>query len=228
MGLVAPPWLERWIAQLAGALGYNDVDARYVAAPLVDANLRGVDSHGVIRLPVYAQRIENGLVDPAATPRVDRRAGIARVDAHRAAGQIAARATCQSLATAARPRDRRHDGTGQRAFRRRRFLRASLATRGFVAFVVSNSEPIVVPLGGRDALLGTNPLAFVAPTEGGEPFSLDLATGTSTMGKVIVAQTRDEAIPADWVWTPMVCPPPTRMRSPHCYPSAAQKATRSA
>jgi ureidoglycolate dehydrogenase (NAD+) len=72
-----------------------------------------------------------------------------------------------------------------------------LAAEGQVAFVVSNSEPAVVPHGGSQALLGTNPLAFAAPT-GGAPVSLDMATSTVAMGKIAVALAKHEKIPADW------------------------------
>jgi ureidoglycolate dehydrogenase (NAD+) len=198
MDLVAPARLEQWVARVAGALGYREMDAHYLAASLVDANLRGVDSHGVIRLPIYARRIESGLVDPTATPRVESAMGTVRVDAQGAPGQLAAREACRALVTAGRAHGvATATVRGSAHFGAAGFYARALAAEGFVALVVSNSEPIVVPFGGQDALLGTNPIAFAAPT-GDEHFSLDMATSASAMGKVLVAQTTGESIPADW------------------------------
>jgi len=190
--------LQAWTGRLLEAWGYSPSDAGYLAETLTDANLRGVDSHGVIRLPAYQKRIEAGLVDPTAAPRVEVDGAIIRVDAAGAAGQLAARAAVDALVdrsaelgvATAGVRGSTHFGTAG-------YYARALARRGKVAIVVSNSEPIVVPFGGRDALLGTNPFAFAAPTTG-EPVSLDMATSTSAMGKVFVARSNQTPIPADW------------------------------
>lgn len=198
MRLVAPGPLQDWVGQVTAAWGYAAADALYVARSLVDANLRGVDSHGVLRLPIYAERIERGLVDPTAVPHVEVASGVVRVDARGASGQIAARTASEALAVTAR----RHGVAtavvrGSAHFGAAGFYARELANEGFVAMVVSNSEPAVVPFGGREALLGTNPIAFAAPTEA-QPLSLDMATSASAMGKVLLAGTRGEPIPADW------------------------------
>jgi LDH2 family malate/lactate/ureidoglycolate dehydrogenase len=151
-----------------------------------------------MRLPIYAQRIERGLVDPTATPAVDATAGIVRVDARGAPGQLAARAACDALIEAGRThRVATATVRGSAHFGAAGFYARALAAAGFVALVVSNSEPIVVPYGGREALLGTNPIAFAAPAED-EPLSIDMATSASAMGRVMVAQARGETIPTDW------------------------------
>lgn len=190
--------LRSWVGQVTQTWGYEAADADYLAETLVDANLRGVDSHGVIRLPVYRSRIEEGLVDPQAEPIITRSGATVRLDANGGAGQLAARAAleevdalCAELGVAsAAIHGSAHFGTAG-------FYARELARRGRIALVVSNSEPVVVPFGGRDALLGTNPIAFAAPTSG-DPLSLDMATSTSAMGKVLVARSRGEAIPEGW------------------------------
>lgn len=190
--------LQTWASSLLTSWGYEPADAAYLATTLVDANLRGVDSHGVIRLPAYRARIDAGLVDPKASPKVTRDGGVVQVDAAGAAGQLAARTAVEEIAelssqlgiATAAVRGSTHFGTAG-------FYARELARRGKIAIVVSNSEPIVVPFGGREALFGTNPLAFAAPTSG-DPISLDMATSTSAMGKVLVARAKDTTIPADW------------------------------
>ncbi|GAA2173910.1 Ldh family oxidoreductase [Agrococcus versicolor] len=187
-----------WTTRLLAAWGFAPDDATYVATGLVDANLRGVDSHGVIRLPAYRARIDAGLVSPTAEPVVRTRGAVVRIDAAGAQGQIAARAAVEAVDAAATThgvgtavvRGSAHFGTAGTYAR-------ALAGRGKVAIVVSNSEPGVVPFGGRDPLLGTNPFAFAAPTSG-DPVSLDMATSTSAMGKVFVARAAGTSIPDTW------------------------------
>lgn len=187
-----------WTSSLLGSWGFSPDDAAYVATGLVDANLRGVDSHGVIRLPAYRARIDAGLVSPTASPVVETRGAVVRIDAAGAQGQLAARAAVEAVDAAATAhgvgtavvRGSAHFGTAGTYAR-------ALAARGKVAMVVSNSEPGVVPFGGREPLLGTNPFAFAAPTSG-DPVSLDMATSTSAMGKVFVARDAGTAIPDTW------------------------------
>lgn len=190
--------LAAWARDLIVAWGYRPADAQFIADTLVDANLRGVDSHGVIRLPAYARRIEHNLVKPLAHPLVTAQGATVKVDANGAAGQIAARDAVRELV--------RVSGSfgaaiatisGSTHFGAAGYYARLLADQGKVAFVVSNSEPIVVPFGGKDALLGTNPLAFAAPTAGA-PLSLDMATSTVAMGKIMVSLSKQEQIPADW------------------------------
>lgn len=190
--------LQSWAAQLLTSWGYRDDDAAFIADTLVDANLRGVDSHGVIRLPAYHARITAGLVVPTADPIVTRDGGVIHVDAAGAPGQLAARAAVDALVEASDElgvasaviHGSTHFGTAG-------YYARALAARGKIAIVVSNSEPAVVPFGGKDAFLGTNPFAFAAPT-GGDAISLDMATSTSAMGRVMVAQAAGTSIPADW------------------------------
>ncbi len=190
--------LSSWTHQLLQRWGYSEQDSSYLTTTLVDANSRGVDSHGVIRLPAYYRRIEENLVSATAAPVVSVDGSVVKVDANGAAGQIAARAAMEAalevsretgIATAA-VRGSTHFGTAG-------YYARWLAERGAIGLVVSNSEPIVVPFGGKDAFLGTNPLAFAAPTNG-DPISIDMATSTSAMGKVFVAQAAGEPIPDTW------------------------------
>lgn len=197
MSTIHAPDLAAWASRLLQRWGYAPDDADYLADTLVDANLRGVDSHGVIRLAAYHRRIEAGLVDPAARPEVHVDRGVVRVDARGASGQIAARAATDAVAEAARAHGvATATVRGSAHFGAAGYYARSLARAGFVAMVVSNSETIVVPFGGRTALLGTNPFAFAAP--GDPPVSLDMATSTSAAGKILVAQTEGRTIPLDW------------------------------
>jgi len=195
---IAADRLRQWVTDLLVAWSYSADDAAYIADTLVDANLRGVDSHGVIRLGAYRARLDAGLVDPAATPLVTRAGATARVDANGAAGQIAARAATETARDAAREHGIAAVAVHRSAhFGAAGYYARALAADGLIGVVVSNSEPVVVPFGGRDPLFGTNPLAFAAPTSGA-PISLDMATSTSAMGKVLVARAEGRQVPPDW------------------------------
>lgn len=193
-----PRALRSWTASLLRAWGYRPADASYIAESLVDANERGTDSHGVIRLAAYEKRITAGLVDPAAHPRVEVCGSVVRVDAHGAAGQIAGRAAVLALTDLA-PQTGVAMATvrGSAHFGAAGFYTRALASAGLIGMAVSNSEPAVVPFGGRDALLGTNPFACAAPSDAG-PIGLDMATSTSAMGKVLVARNTGDSIPDTW------------------------------
>lgn len=196
--LIEPGPLESWVSKLLERCGYGADDAAYLATTLIDANSRGVDSHGVIRLPAYERRITEKLIDPAAVPLVTVNDSIVTVDANGASGQIAARSASEAVlkvsgqtgVAIAVVRSSAHFGAAG-------YYARWLADRGRIAIVVSNSEPAVVPFGGRDALLGTNPFAFAAPTWG-VPISLDMATSASAMGKVMVAKATGQPIPDTW------------------------------
>lgn len=195
---IAADRLRDWGAELLTAWGYPREDAAYLADTLVDANLRGVDSHGVIRLGAYRARIEAGLTRADAHPILGGAGAALRVDANGAAGQIAARTAAIAVRDAARAHGIAAVAIhGSTHFGAAGYYARWLAAEGLVAVVVSNSEPGVVPFGGREPLFGTNPFAFAAPTST-FPISLDMATSTSAMGKVMVAQAEGRSVPADW------------------------------
>ncbi|WP_261164614.1 Ldh family oxidoreductase [Microbacterium sp. Marseille-Q6965] len=195
---IAADRLREWVTALLVTWSYAPDDAAYIADTLVDANLRGVDSHGVIRLGAYRARLEAGLVSATAQPIVTRTGATARVDANGAAGQIAARTATETARDAAREHGVAAVAVHNSAhFGAAGYYARALAAEGLIGVVVSNSEPVVVPFGGRDPLFGTNPLAFAAPTSGA-PLSLDMATSTSAMGKVLVARADGREVPPDW------------------------------
>jgi ureidoglycolate dehydrogenase (NAD+) len=190
--------LANWSTRLLRAWGYSEADARFIAGTLVDANLRGVDSHGVIRLPPYEARVRAGLVDPAAKPIVTTTNAVVQVDAAGAAGQLAARSATEAVSSLAREHGVATAVVKHSAhFGAAGFYARMLAERGQIGMVLSNSEPIVVAHGGREALFGTNPFAFAAPA-GETTISLDMATSTVAMGKVYLAASKHESIPSDW------------------------------
>jgi ureidoglycolate dehydrogenase (NAD+) len=171
-----------------------------VAQTLVWTSLRGVDSHGVARVPVYAERLRTGVLNTRPRPSVVRREGaIAVVDGDHGPGQVAAlAATDLSIELA------REHGAGIVAVRRSGhygaagFYAIRAAEAGLIGMSMTNTEPLVIPYGGAGPALGTNPIAFAAPLPGGGVFNLDMATSQVAMNKIFNARVEGRPIPDGW------------------------------
>ncbi len=183
---------------LLQALGTPDDLSQVVAEALVGANLAGHDSHGLVRMPAYAQRVRDGKVHPDARASVVRRRGAtASVSAHRGWGQPAARLAADTAAELAREhgvgavvlQESPHVGRlGDYAER--------IARAGQLSMVVTNAWVNVAPFGGRDRRLGTNPIAFGIPRASEQPpIVSDFATSVVAEGKLQVARAYGRSVP---------------------------------
>jgi len=180
-------------------LGLKAADAQLVAETLVAANLRGVDSHGVVRLPHYATRLRNGSVK--ARPKITaRRTGpsAAVVEGDAGMGQlVAVRAMHEAIQLA------RETGIGAAVARNSSHCGAcawfvDMAVReGMVGVALTHTDSIMVPPGMKRIFLGSNPIAFGAPGERG-PVIIDMSTTHVAWGKILVARQEGKSIPPDW------------------------------
>ena len=180
-------------------LGLEAVDAKLVAETLVAANLRGVDSHGVVRLPHYATRLRNGTVK--ARPHITaRRTGpsAAVVEGDAGMGQlVAARAMDEAIALS------RETGVGAVVARNSSHCGAcawfvEMAVKeGMIGVALTHTDSIMVPPGMRRIFLGSNPIAFGAPGER-EPVIVDMSTTHVAWGKILVARQEGKPVPPDW------------------------------
>jgi LDH2 family malate/lactate/ureidoglycolate dehydrogenase len=192
---VAADAAQSFAHNLLLAHGLPEADAKIVAGCLVSADLRGVDTHGLARLPIYLDRLRRGLINarPALHPqRVTRVA--AALDGENGFGfVVGTRAMNEAIEIA------REYGMGLVCVRRSTHfgMAASYVLQaldaGLVSLVFSNASPAMPPWGGRKGLLGTNPFAAGAP--GNPPFLLDMSTAVAARGKIRKAERRGEAIP---------------------------------
>jgi len=200
---IAAARLETLATRIFAALGVPEGDARWVATLLVRANLRGHDSHGVIRIPQYVGSIRKGetnprpamklLRDTTTTAVVDGDLGLGQVAARRATEVALEKASRQGLAGVGVHRSN-HIG-------RLADYAEMAAERGFVGLVWTNAPTAVsvVPYGGIGRRLSTNPLAMAVPgPSGGVAISVDMATSIVAEGKVRVRRNRKEALPEGW------------------------------
>jgi hydroxycarboxylate dehydrogenase B len=204
---IVPDRLEALATRIFAALGVPGDDARWVGTLLVRANLRGHDSHGVIRIPQYVGSIKKGETNPRPTFQLVRDTPTtAVVDGDLGLGQVVARhATLVALDKAAR-----HGLAAVGAHRSNHIGRLAdyaelAAARGFVAMVWANAPTAasVVPHGGLGRRLSTNPLAVAVPGRDGQvALSVDMATSVVAEGKVRVRRNRKEPLPEGWAIDP--------------------------
>lgn len=180
--------------------GMDADDAFLVADALVLADMRGVHSHGVMRLPVYVERIRRGGLNPRAKPRILRETAAMAVldaeDGHGIPAGVRAMELCMDKA--------RRVGVGSVAVRRSNhfgmawyFVRMAVE-RGMIGVACSNADAFVAPFGARRPYMGTNPLAVGIPAGQEPPVVLDMATSAGAHGRIVMARERGESIPPGW------------------------------
>jgi LDH2 family malate/lactate/ureidoglycolate dehydrogenase len=197
---VPAPVLRDLVTAIFARCGMADDDAGLLADTLVRADLRGVHSHGVVRVGEYVAKLTGGGVDPRGQPRVVRSAGAALViDGGNTMGQIGgtfamrqaiARARTTGVAVAV-VRGSNHCGAMD--------YYAQLACQAdMIGVATTNALPTMAPWGGIDKILGINPLAVALPA-GTEPnLVLDIAFSASALGKIRVYQQKGLSVPAGW------------------------------
>jgi LDH2 family malate/lactate/ureidoglycolate dehydrogenase len=195
---IAPDRLVAVGTTIFSAAGAPADVAEQVARSLVDANLAGHDSHGVLRIPSYVQAIEQGQVRPAERPvvleeglttlLVDGRYGFGQLTARFAMEQAIARAQRTQVAVVATVRTNHIGRLGEWTE-----LAARAGLIGVCTVASGSGRFNVVPHGGLRPALGTNPISFGLPLRGRPPLLLDYATTAIAGGKVMFA--RDQGVP---------------------------------
>ena len=196
---VPVPSLHRLACNLIAATGSTAETARIVADSLINANLAGHDSHGVLRLTGYLNSVRQGHVRPEAAPELISQSGAtAIVDGGHGWGQPA-----MWLATRAAIDRAREHGLGAAVVRNSYhigrvapYVEAN-AESGMIGLAMANAAPAVAPFGGRARVMGTNPIAWAVPRAAGKlPVSLDVATAGIAEGKLRVARSRGLTVPS--------------------------------
>ncbi len=192
--------LQDFTTQLFRVRGVPREDAELIAAVLVWANLRGVDSHGVLRIPGYLARIDNQLNNPC--PRIvthDLAECVGMMDADRAFGQVALREATSFALDRARSR-----GLALCFIRRTTHMGAigyfalQAAQAGMAGVVIGASRPNMIYPGARRPGLATSPIAIAVPGGRHQPLLLDMASATASVGKIALA--RDSGLPLGEGW----------------------------
>ncbi|KAK3906085.1 Malate/L-lactate dehydrogenase [Staphylotrichum tortipilum] len=199
--VVKHPDAEAFVASLLEASGVPTKNAKIVAWGLVQADLRGVESHGINRIPSYLARTRNGVLDPKAEPTITQVTPVvAQVDGNNGFGFPAAHAAMETAISMAQT-----FGIGMVSVKHSNHFGMSAwivrqaVDAGMMSLVFTNSSPALPVWGGKSQLMGVSPIACGAP--GGEnsiPFILDMAPSVAARGKIHKALRRGEKIPKGW------------------------------
>ncbi|WP_251329806.1 Ldh family oxidoreductase [Haloplanus pelagicus] len=193
--------LKEFTRSVFSRAGLTDDVSTVLADGLVTANLRGVDSHGVVRLEPYTLKLERGGFNDSPNLSVTgTRSGTFRVDADDGPGQYATVEAMDRAVERAKEvgaafavvENSNHFGTAA-------YYTERAAESDCIGFAMTNVGPNVAPFGGIDPYFGTNPLAYSIPTLESPTITLDMATSVVAKGKIILAEEEGESIPEEWV-----------------------------
>jgi LDH2 family malate/lactate/ureidoglycolate dehydrogenase len=181
--------------------GVSGSDAKTTAEGLVDADLCGVDTHGIQRIPIYCQRLELGLI--SANPRitVDNITPVcAHIDGDDGLGFVVATKAVEVATDRARDFGFAISGIKRSThFGMARFYIQQAVDSGFAAIVMTNASPSLPPWGSKRPIFGTSPIAIGFPNPSGENhFLLDMAPSVAARGKIRKAMRAGERIPEGW------------------------------
>jgi uncharacterized oxidoreductase len=199
--------LTQFSSSLFRAAGVPQAQSDLVARSLVESNLRGHDSHGVMRVPFYIGKVLDGTLNPQATLIVEKESPSSLMcDGGWGLGQVLSQdlmqrliAKCQTSAIVC--------GTLRRACHIGRLgeYAEMAAAKGFTAMVIANNHGAaqrVAPVGGKRPRLGTNPICIGMPGGAKGPFVFDIGTSATAEGKVRVKKIAGQSVPLGWILDP--------------------------
>ncbi len=195
--------LESWAVACLEKVGVPPPEARLVGSSLVQTSVWGIDSHGVLRLTHYLNRMTIGSISPAAAPVVMRTGPVtAQVHGQDGLGIVHATLAMEVAIEMAKETGAGIVGVGHSSHCGAMGLYTRMAAHdGLIGIGMTHSSSIVVPHGGRERYFGTNPISIAFPRSNGAPVCLDMATSQVAWNKVLNARlenrTLDEGVAVD-------------------------------
>jgi LDH2 family malate/lactate/ureidoglycolate dehydrogenase len=192
--------LSAFCADVLRRGGMDPAEADLVAHSLVEADLRGIYSHGVVRLWLYERRLRAGLIRSTAPMRFTRTGPATAILAggHGAGQVIGMRAMTEAIALA------RDAGVGCVAvtesnhFGIAAYFTMQALQHDMIGFAACHTDSLVAPYGAATPFFGTNPLSIAIPAGEEDPFVLDMATSVAPVGKITSAKAAGKPIPEGW------------------------------
>jgi LDH2 family malate/lactate/ureidoglycolate dehydrogenase len=197
---IPAPELTQACQRLLQKAGVPRDQAGQISAIVVEADLRGIESHGVLRMPAYIHRVKAGTMTATTELRIQRERGASLLlDAQHGFGQIAGvRAMNEAIARADRygtgfvgVRNAGHFGIAA-------YYAMMALPHKMIGMVSANAAPSMAPWGGTSPMLGSNPICVAVPTGGDVDIVLDMASSVVARGKIRLAASKGEAIPVGW------------------------------
>ncbi len=199
---IAAPRLAAFVTRAFAAAGLPEADAKIIAELMLEADLRGSDTHGVIRLPLYVRRIRAGGINPQPNIRVvGERPSAALIDGDNGMGHLVMRRAAHLAIEKAKVTGIGWVGARMSNHAGPAALYATMALPhdmiGLYFAVGSNNH--LPPWGGSETLLGTNPMAVAVPAHDEPAIVLDMAPTVAAYGKVRLKAQRGEPMPVGWM-----------------------------
>ena len=189
---------------LLQAAGATPREAEAVATGCVNANLAGHDSHGIVMVPNYIERIKVGHITPGTQWTIVQESPTTTViDGHWGFGYVVTEEAMRLTIEKAK----KSNVAAATVFRQSHIGRLAAyplmaMEEGMIGLITADSgrsPKIVAPFGGREARLGTNPISIAVPSDLEGPLYLDMATSAVAFGKVSLAAKKGEKIPLGWI-----------------------------
>ena len=181
-------------------VGVPEEEAYIVARLLARSDLRGVETHGVTRLPIYIKRLQKGYVRASLQLTYIKDKGpVAFAEAHGSMGHVVAYKAMQTVIKKAEEygigwlsvRDSGHFGVAG-------LFPMMAAEEDLIGYICSNSAPMMAPYGGRERIIGNNPLSYAFPVSQYPPVVVDFSCSVVSSGKLILSRKKGEKIPLGW------------------------------
>jgi LDH2 family malate/lactate/ureidoglycolate dehydrogenase len=175
-------------------------NAEIITDSLICADLRGVKSHGIVRLPTYVERIEKGILDPRASMKFEKNTGaVSLLNANNGFGQVAGFKAMKAAIDIARiygmgmvgVKNSNHFGIAS-------YYSMLALEKDMIGLVLTHSSPAIAPYGSTKPLLGTNPLSIAVPADKEKPIVLDMSMSMVARGKIRYAALTGSKIPIGW------------------------------
>ncbi|MDZ4758806.1 MAG: Ldh family oxidoreductase [Bacteroidota bacterium] len=195
--------LHRFVVQVFEHVGFSVDHATESADALLDADLRGIDSHGVARLSGYLRLLESGRANAKPNIYITRETpSTANIDADLALGLVSGTYAMQVAIQKAK-----NVGTSWVTVHNSNHfgIAAHHAMKALphdmIGIAMTNASPLVAPAGSKQRMLGTNPMCFAFPAHNQNPVVVDTATSAAANGKLEIAQRKNKSVPKGWVQT---------------------------
>lgn len=192
--------LQLFVTRLFKAAGMPPADAEFISGSLVKTNLWGIDSHGVLRVPIYVKRLLAGSCNPNPVIKTVKSAITLEVlHGDDGAGQIVGRDAMLRAIELAKTYNLGVVGAmHSNHFGAAATFARMAAVEGMIGLAMTNVVQNVVAPGGSKPVIGNNPFAIAVPTYGDFPFVLDISLSAVSGGKLLLASKKGEKIPTDW------------------------------
>jgi LDH2 family malate/lactate/ureidoglycolate dehydrogenase len=195
-----PQTLSEFCVKILIKAGIKAEDAQIITDSIIFAELRNINSHGIVRLSTYVERIEKGVVNlNAEMGYLVNEGAIALLDANNGMGQVAGyKAMTKSISIAQDygigmvvVKNSNHFGVAS-------YYSMIASEKGMIGIVFTNASPAIAPYGTKTPLLGTNPLTVAIPANKEKPIVLDMSMSTVARGKIRLNALKNQDIPIGW------------------------------